>query len=346
MSDLKQILENIDKKQLIKLLNSFVSKISNTEIQKIDRICSIHITNKPNIVVFECGTSRKNQSIGLGIIPVKVELNGNEIEKLSLTSLRYDGNIEFFYKEDLEKNGLTYQQTIEIPFDEKKKTKRYTLKNFKLTPAAAKYIEFGNIQKQMLSDMVEYLKAGGDPFGGDDSVKFYELDNYDVGALSLYKNDPVHVSPNRIDKVVDVLTKHYKHICEKPLYRGVSEAELNGIMKQINSGKTTFLRDKTTSFTTSYKHAENFAQYGGGSIVDVGKKRKAGAVLTVYCKKPLVYVDEWIFYSCMAYNIAGIDDCMSQKEALENTMYECEWLLPKNYKWKVVDKDNLVFEIS
>lgn len=336
-----------DENAIIQLIDNALDQCKNRlYIKKIYDVIAVYRSTDPNIFVMYLSFLTEGSNVQ-DYIPFKAINVGNTFA-LSLNGIGIEGSFKSYgSSKKIGKLSKQYKTSEIWPkfHSAAAENSSLSIDKFELEPDPAKYFQYGQIQKQMLTDIVQYLKAGGDPFGNA-NVKFHRLKNADVGALSMYKNDPAHVNPNTLNKVITVLTEHYGQLCRKPLYRGVSKAEFDGILKQIRSGKTSFIRSKTTSFTTDYQHAEKFAQYGGGSIVDVGKKREAGAVLTVNCKKPLVYIDEWLFYFEMAFSIAGINNDMTQKQALEDTLLEHEWLLPKNYNWKVVDKDNLVFEIS
>lgn len=223
------------------------------------------------------------------------------------------------------------------------------MNDFKLEPCAKKYFNYGSMQKQLLSDLVNWINAGADPFfdiSDDGGPDFKEIPSEVVAYIDLYKSDPIHIGDKDIGDIAkQLISAGFGQICKKPLYRGVSKQELDGILSKINNGKTKFKRDQSTSFTTNYKIAQKFAHVGGGSIKDEISKtaREAGAVLTVYCKKPLLYLDEFLFYYKIAWNIAGISE-IDQAEAVDETSEE-EWILPKNFIWKLVDKDKLIFEI-
>jgi hypothetical protein len=84
----------------------------------------------------------------------------------------------------------------------------------------------------MLFDFVKYLDAtGGDIDDPTNDTKFYGLDSVSMLSFSDYKSDPIHVHPDILNKVVNTMIKHYKRICNKPLYRGISDAELKGILE-------------------------------------------------------------------------------------------------------------------
>ena len=230
------------------------------------------------------------------------------------------------------------------------------INNFKLIGKNAKMFKYGPSQKKLLIDLVKWCKAGGDPFDNPDNTpRLRGLNNDVMAEIILYKNDPGHTI--NWDNSVEEAIKVFGQICTKPLYRGVSKAELDSITKKIDEGYTKFKRDRSTSFTTDFKHADNFATYGGGSAIDDinriehGIERQPGAVLTVYCSKPIFFIDELSFYLVVASHMIG--EVYEDKDLEADQEYEpmgvCwsenEWIIPASAEWKLVDKNKLIFKI-
>ena len=232
------------------------------------------------------------------------------------------------------------------------------INNFKLIGKNAKMFKYGLLQKKLLTDLVKWLDAGGDPFENPDAPIFiHGLNGTVISDIIMYKNDPGHVGGDQIwNNSVEAAIKAFGQICEKPLYRGVSKAELDSVIKRIDNGYTKFKRDRSTSFTTDFKHAENFAEYGGGSAIDVinqeqGIERLPGSVLTVKCSKPIFFIDEFCFYYVVALHMLGItieDEDLEADQEFEPMGFswtENEWIVPSSVEWKLVDKNKLIFKI-
>ena len=229
------------------------------------------------------------------------------------------------------------------------------INNFKLIGKNAKMFKYGPSQKKLLIDLVKWCKAGGDPFDNPDGTpRLRGLNNDVMAEIILYKNDPGHTTD--WDNSVEEAIKVFGQICTKPLYRGVSKAELDSITRKIDEGYTKFKRDRSTSFTTDFKHADNFAIYGGGSAIDVinqeqGIERLPGSVLTVKCSKPIFFIDEFCFYYVVALHMLGItieDEDLEVDQEYEPMGFlwtENEWIIPASAEWKLVDKNKLIFKI-
>lgn len=232
------------------------------------------------------------------------------------------------------------------------------ISEFKLIGKNAKWFKYGPQQKEQLIDLVKWIQDGGDPIDHpDDNIFVRGLNGEPIGDAIYYKNDPMHVGGDEYwNDSVRKLTEAFGQICRKPLYRGVSKAELDSILKQINDGCTKFKRDKSTSFSTNFRHAKNFAEYGGGSAIDRinkehGIDRLPGAVLTVHCTKPILFLDEFCFYYCQAMRICEIyvdDEMINDQEYMPDGYIwsENEWIVPNYMEWRLIDKDKLIFSIN
>lgn len=214
---------------------------------------------------------------------------------------------------------------------------------------ARKLFNDDQLSKTILTDLLKWLKDGGDPFEpeNDNARCGKALTNDDIACLLLWKNDPFHVSQKEMSIAVNKAIAQYGRVCSQTLYRGIPSSVVQKIEKMIANNKKLKLAS-VKSFSTSKDIAQKFTSAGVGSIA--GKKEDSiGTIVKLHTSKKLFYIDEFEYLVKAAYFMYGLSEEDPNDELSDNqshsTMFELEWLVPENAEFKIdSNSERLSFE--
>ena len=192
------------------------------------------------------------------------------------------------------------------------------------------------IKPHMFSAMYEWYKQGGGSYEDENNIKLagvFTNDDLEIIAL-MNQGGQLDNLTKEENKVTKRLIEVFGEVCNAPLYRGVSEKEKSSIL----NAKTTVLA-RPMSFSEKKEIAKDFGEY----------------VLTVKKSSQKIF-DLSSFQINLQLSLAKFLEESEGKEAAEDSLEqvdfemmvdenEFEWLVPKDTKFKVIDREKLMFEI-
>lgn len=179
--------------------------------------------------------------------------------------------------------------------------------NWKTDPAFLKIFDF---IKQLNEDEFGFANIG------EFSWKDYE-------ALGYLTHSDDNVESGTANRAVRHAIEVFGEIPSMPLYRGCSDKEKEQILK----AKTSIL-----AYSFSFSEKKEIASKFGNNIITVRK-----------CSKPIFNYSKFLSYCEIANEILdpGYIDSIDSNEDSN----EFEWLIPAKTKFKVIDKNKLLFEV-
>ena len=212
----------------------------------------------------------------------------------------------------------------------------------KIDPLYFKYFKWTKLQKDFLVKCLDFLDAGGDFYDQGDNATKIKLGKYstgeDIGTVCFSKN----MQPEEKTKDISIenIVRDFGQYVDFPLYRGLSDAELNNIINFMNlkNGKIKKCNlAHSKAFSSDIDVAYGFAKSYSGSMLTVQK-----------CKQKVVNIDELTYLAGLASYIYN-NDIESFKEYYvvekDDILSEREYSIPKNAIFEVVDLDNLIFNV-
>ena len=64
--------------------------------------------------------------------------------------------------------------------------------------------------------------------------------------------------------------------------------------------------------------------------------------MTVHCSKPLFFIDEFLMLWAISFNVLGLSD---EEVDCRDFYCEHEWIMPADMRWKLVDREKLIFRV-
>ena len=214
-----------------------------------------------------------------------------------------------------------------------------TLKNFKLLPWLKGKIEYGPRQKKLLVELVAWLQSSGKKSANNiDEIR--EVHEYlsanpfkNVMSTEMFtaiwdwKFSPKSATQSRIIAAIEAAKNIVPHKCKSRLYRGISNVQLDSIVKKLKNGKTKFKLSTVQNFSESYLVAKDFAE-SKNAFLTLLPGAEGG-----------INLDELLFYYNVAWAIFRKDDYQTlDGELADDTVAEQEWAFTPDVTFEYIGK--------